>query len=319
MEQTKLTPIVRLAEAVLDGDIGALARAITLVENHQPGSDELLSMLRPKAEGGAIIGITGPPGAGKSTLVDALIKEVRQTGRKVMVLAVDPSSPITGGALLGDRTRMGSHSVDSGVFIRSLSSRGYLGGLSEATFDVIDLVNSAGWDMTIIETVGAGQSETDLAAVADIKLLVLPPGLGDEVQAIKAGILEIADILVVNKADREGADQLVRQLQGMLDLRPEDEQRVEILKTIATEGEGVAELLMAIEGCVSSSEEGDLRKRQIARTRAALAGLTADLVRRRIDDETDPALEGVLTDIVDGRVTLRAGARRALGCLKEDS
>ncbi len=307
--------VERLAAAVAGGALAALARAITLVENARPGAEALLAKLRPHLKGGLVVGFTGPPGAGKSTLINALICEMRAAERRVAVLAVDPSSPLSGGALLGDRARMGVHSVDPGVFIRSLSARGHLGGLSAAVFDILDLVDAAGWDVTLVETVGAGQSETEIAAVADLKVVILAPGLGDDLQAIKAGILEIADIIVVNKADREGADETARQLRAMLGLRAAAARRVEVLKTVATSpagvSNGIAELLAAIDG--HAGPAAPPRARRLARSRAALAGLAGDLVRRALLEEDDRDLDAVLAKVLDGDLSLQAAAPKILG------
>lgn len=231
-----------MIEGLLSGNRRLLARAITALEN---GGTEA-AMLRPSLAAHAgrahVIGVTGPPGGGKSTLVSALIGALRERGLSVAVLAVDPSSPVTGGAVLGDRVRMAAHQADEGVFIRSLASRGHLGGLSASAADVVDAFDAAGFDAVIVETVGAGQSEVEVSQIADTRLVVCPPGLGDDVQAIKAGVLEIADAFVVSKADLPDAPRTERELLGMLRLRRTGRPDPPVLRTIGTTGEGVRDL-----------------------------------------------------------------------------
>lgn len=234
--------VKHLVDAVAAGDPRALSRSLTLVECQSGLGRAVLNGLKAHVGRAQILGVTGPPGAGKSTLVDQLIHNWRGTGERVAVLAVDPVSPLTGGAVLGDRTRMGAHSLDDGVFIRSVCSRGHLGGLSAATHEMADLLDAAGWPLIIIETVGAGQSEVDIARAADLSLVVSAPGLGDDLQAMKAGVLEIADVLVVNKADREDAAVTARQLEKMLMLRAEGRRDVPVHKVSATTGEGLEAL-----------------------------------------------------------------------------
>jgi LAO/AO transport system kinase len=281
-----------LVDGTLAGDRRALARLISLLEGGSQAAAECRVHLHPRAGRAAIVGVTGAPGTGKSTLVNELAKAFRRTGRTVGVIAVDPTSPFSGGAILGDRIRMRDLSGDDGVFIRSMATRGSLGGLARATADVACALDAAGFGVILIETVGAGQSEVDIARTADTVLVVEAPGLGDEVQAIKAGILEIADVLVVNKVDREGAENTVRALQAMLDLgtaprtarhhgqvmevpdsSPADDQtpgwRPPIVKTIAVEGKGTDEVVAAIDRHqthLETSGEGAARRRQRAET-----------------------------------------------------
>jgi len=233
--------------AVLSRSRPALARAITLLENDRPGAAELMAELAPRCGHAHVVGITGAPGAGKSTLINALIGEFTKRGRSVAVVAVDPSSPISGGSILGDRLRMDEHGNRDDVFIRSVSSRGHLGGLSKTTGRVIDVFDAVGYDVVIVETVGAGQSEVEIRHFADSNIVVCPPGLGDEVQAIKAGILEIADLLVVNKADLPQAERTVLDLTTATHLRHRTDWQVKVLRTVATSGEGVPALVDAIE------------------------------------------------------------------------
>jgi len=230
-----------------NGDVRALARAATAIENHAPEAAELLRGLAPHAGRAIVAGITGPPGAGKSTLVDALARAIRREGKTVGILAVDPTSRVSGGAILGDRIRMQAHHEDAGVFIRSLATRGASGGLARATADLALLFDAAGKDYVLIETVGVGQDEVAVASVAGVTVLVLVPGMGDDVQAIKAGIMEIADIFVINKADHPGADRVEHEIQGVLSLGPRaDGWTPPIVRTVATEDKGIAELLEAI-------------------------------------------------------------------------
>src|SRR5436309_2937274 len=241
-----------LADRVLAGDPRAIARAISLIEDEDPASTDLVRSIFDHTGRAYLIGVTGPPGAGKSTLVDRLVSELRRRppGPKpsIGVIAVDPTSPFSGGAVLGDRLRMQAHASDEAVFIRSMATRGHLGGLARATGDAALVLDAAGKDTIIIETVGVGQDEVDIIRTADVSIVTLVPGAGDEVQALKAGIMEIADIFVVNKADREGADRLVSAVEANLALHPYGggEWRPPIVKTVATSGAGVAELLAAI-------------------------------------------------------------------------
>ncbi len=231
-----------LVNKMLSGSVGALARVITLVENEMPGAFEVLQELYPRTGHAYVVGMTGPPGSGKSTLTDRITRHLRERNYTVGVLAVDPSSPFSGGALLGDRLRMQDIAGDEGVFVRSMASRGKLGGLAKATADAVKVLDAFGKDFILVETVGVGQDEVDIVKTADSTLLISVPGLGDEIQALKAGIMEIGDILVVNKADREGADRLVAELALMLDMSPPKAWKPPIIKTVATRGEGAFEV-----------------------------------------------------------------------------
>ena len=235
------------AERIAAGDRRAIARAISAVENGTPEADKIRAALAHRRGHARVVGVTGPPGAGKSTLVGALIRGLRARGRTVAVLAVDPSSPVRGGALLGDRVRMGEHLADAGVYIRSLAARGHLGGLTRNTRAILDVLDAARFDVALVETVGTGQSEVEIAGVAETRIVVCPPDLGDEVQAIKAGVYEIADIFVVNKADTPFAARAEQTLLGMLSMRRHEGWTPPVLRTVATTGEGVPALLDAIE------------------------------------------------------------------------
>ncbi len=234
--------MAELAADVLRGDLRALARAATLIEDQDRSAGDLLAELRSHAGRALILGITGPPGVGKSTLCDHLISLLRAEGKTVGVIAVDPSSPVTGGAILGDRIRMQQHHADPGVFVRSVATRGVPGGIARAAADLATLLDAAGRDVVIIETVGIGQSEVEIARLAQVTILVMVPGAGDDVQAMKAGVLEVADIFVINKADLPGTDKIEQELHSAADGRP-------VLRTVASEGQGIAEVLNAARSC----------------------------------------------------------------------
>lgn len=288
---------------LLAGDRRALARAITLVENEGSSATEVLAAIRGHLGRAVTVGFTGPPGAGKSTLVNAFVRVQRARGRTVGVVAVDPSSPVTGGAILGDRIRMTGHSGDRGVFVRSLASRGHLGGLSRSAVRVIDCMDAAGLDVVVIETVGAGQSEVEIAEVADIKVVVAAPGLGDDVQAIKAGILEIADVLVVNKGDHPLSAQTARYLKTMVGMQAR-EPATEVLRTVATTGKGVEVLADVIDRL------GQHRRAQapMTRTRRLLIRAAQDLLRQRLAQASPEEIDGLARALLAGEKTVESAA-----------
>jgi LAO/AO transport system kinase len=271
-----------LAEKIVSGDARALARAATWIENRHPEAEPLLRELFPCTGHALILGVTGAPGAGKSTLCDQLTQALRAEGKTVGVIAVDPSSPYTGGAILGDRIRMQQHHADPGVFIRSMATRGWLGGLAAATTEMTMLLDSAGFDVVMVETVGVGQDEVEIARLADVTLVVMVPGMGDDVQAIKAGIMEIADVFVINKADLPGADKLERELTSYLGLshRP-DGWSPKIVQAVASDGKGIADILAAVR---------EYHSRGSSRTRAAeIWGMRLrEMLRERLLDRLPP-------------------------------
>src|SRR5467141_3685126 len=258
-----MTPVEKWAEQVRAGEVRAVSRAITAIENHAPEAEELLRLLFPHTGRAYLTGVTGAPGTGKSTLVDRLAAYHRKQREGVGVIAVDPTSPYTGGAILGDRIRMQSHAGDAGIFIRSMATRGFLGGLARATAEVALLLDAAGKRQIIIETVGVGQDEIDIVRLADCVVVVLVPGLGDDIQNMKAGLMEIADIFVLNKADREGADRLEQQLSAMLELAPErNGWKPPVIRTVATENKGIEELRDAISRFRKHFDQGVERQKK---------------------------------------------------------
>ena len=295
-----------LAERVLARDLRAIARGISLIEDERPEGAVLVGKLHPHTGRAFLIGITGPPGAGKSTLVDRLTAEYRKAGKLVGVLCVDPTSPYTGGAVLGDRVRMQGHAEDPGVFIRSMATRGHLGGLARTTGEAAIVLDAAGYDVVIVETVGVGQDEVDIVRTADVSVVTVVPGAGDEVQALKAGIMEIADVFVVNKADREGADRTAASIETMLSLEqwPADAWRPPVLRTVATTGAGVAELVETVERFRErTSGELNTRRRQRVewRVREILSRRFMDHIEHVVLDagELDALLDRIAAREVD--------------------
>jgi LAO/AO transport system kinase len=287
-----------LAERVIAGDPRGIARAISLIEDESVAGADLVRDLYPRTGRAYLIGVTGPPGAGKSTLVDRMTGELRKAGQTVGIVAVDPTSPFSGGAILGDRVRMAAHFGDEGVFIRSMATRGHLGGLARATSDAALVLDAAGKDVVIIETVGVGQDEVDIVRTADVSIVVLVPGTGDEVQALKAGIMEIADIFVVNKADRDGADRLAQSVAAMLALQTfqPDDWRPPILKTEATTGAGVPEVIAAVDRFRAHSEAERATRRR-ARQEYRLRDLLSHRFLQLAEQELAP---GEFQRLMDG-------------------
>jgi LAO/AO transport system kinase len=310
-----------LADAAVAGDRRALARVLTAVENRTALAEDALRRLYPLAGKAHLVGITGPPGAGKSTLVAALIGELRGVGRPVAVVAVDPSSPITGGALLGDRVRMQSYASDPDVFIRSMAARGHAGGLASTTTAAAAVLDASGFDIVLIETVGTGQSEVEVAAAADTTVVLEAPEMGDEVQAIKAGLLEVADLVVVNKGDKPGALRTAAQLRAMLvptigrseaPDRPAPK-RPEVLVTTASTGEGVPELLAALDRHRAAGHDGLTAEARRGRALAQIRGVLADRLDDRLREaELAPLTDSLVDDVAEHRLDPYAAADRLL-------
>ena len=304
-----------IAQRLLAGDRRALARAITLVENNDPRGWEIVREVYPSTGGAAVIGFTGPPGAGKSTLLAELTRLERALDRSVAVLSVDPSSPFSKGALLGDRIRLTDHFLDPGVFIRSMASRGALGGLSEAALQAVLLMDAAGRDLVLVETVGVGQAEVDIVDHADTVVLVLMPGSGDSIQALKAGVMEIPDVIVVNKAEHPLADTMVREILGVLALGPQGGWRVPVVRTSAISGEGVAELLERLaEHRAHLEAEGTLQQRRRRNLRSEVLGLAAQRLRQELEVAVadDPAFGDLLERVVSRELDPASAARLIL-------
>jgi LAO/AO transport system kinase len=291
-----------LAERLIDGDKRALARAITLIESNDPAGWELVREVYPRTGRARIVGFTGPPGVGKSTIIGALVTKLRAADREIGVLSIDPSSPFTRGALLGDRIRLSEHFLDPGVFIRSMASRGALGGLSEHALQAALVMDAAGKDDVLLETVGVGQGEIDIVDHADTIVLALMPGSGDSIQALKAGVMEIPDLIVVNKADHPMTDTMVREIRGVLSLA-EDRSgwKVPILRTEAVKGEGIEELVSKIDEHRAYIEsEGTLERRRARNLRNEVLGIAAARMRRKLTDAVadDPQVAELLERVV---------------------
>jgi LAO/AO transport system kinase len=304
-----------LAERLLAGDKRALARAISLVENDDPEGWALVREVYPRTGRAAVVGFTGPPGVGKSTLIGRLVEHAREREREVAVLSIDPSSPFTQGALLGDRIRLADHFLDPGVFIRSMASRGSLGGLSEATLQAALLMDASGKDDVFLETVGVGQAEVDIIDHADTVVLVLMPGSGDSIQALKAGVMEIPDVIVVNKTDHPLTDTMIREVRGVLSLGPQEGWRVPIVKTEASRAEGIAELAQKIsEHREFIESEGTLAERRRRNLMNEVLALAAHRLRRRLEAQTreDPSVQELLDEVVARRLDPASAAAKLL-------
>jgi LAO/AO transport system kinase len=305
--------LVELARA---GDPRAVARLITLVESGDELLPRVAAALAPYAGRAQVVGLTGSPGVGKSTTTNELVRALRARGRRVGVLAVDPSSPFSGGAILGDRVRMQDHATDPGVYIRSMSSRGHLGGLSAATPQAVRVLEGAGCDVVLVETVGVGQAEVEVASLADTTLVLLAPGMGDAIQAVKAGILEIADVFVVNKADRDGANATVRDIQGMIALgeRGPGEWRPQVVRSIAARGEGIDDIVAAIDKHRGWLEQhGELRRRRQARAAAEIEAIALGALRARIGSLRDGTeLPALAAKVAEGALDPYAAADELL-------
>jgi LAO/AO transport system kinase len=317
MAKAAKAPEGTLAERLVAGDKRALARAITLIESDDPAGWELVREVYPRTGRARITGFTGPPGVGKSTLIGALTAELRKADRQIAVLSIDPSSPFTRGALLGDRIRLSDHFLDPGVFIRSMASRGALGGLSEAALQAALVMDAAGKDDVLIETVGVGQGEIDIVDHADTIVLALMPGSGDSIQALKAGVMEIPDVIVINKADHPMTDTMVREIRGVLSLAADQGGwRVPILRTEATRGEGVDELLTKIDEHRAQIEsEGTLERRRARNLRNEVLGIAGARMRRRLEEAV--ADDAEVAELLDRVVRRELDPASAAGELLE--
>jgi LAO/AO transport system kinase len=308
-----------LVSRAREGDPRSVARLLTLVESGDALLPEVAATLAPYAGGAQVIGLTGSPGVGKSTTTNEMVRALRADGRRVGVLAVDPSSPYSGGAILGDRVRMQAHATDPGVFIRSMSSRGHLGGLSAATPQAVRVLEGAGCDVVLVETVGVGQAEVEVASLADTTLVLLAPGMGDAIQAVKAGILEIADVFVVNKSDRDGAEATYRDIQGMIALgeRGADDWRPQVVRAVAARAEGVDEVVTAIDkhrGWLERS--GELTVRRERRAAAEVEAIALGTLREKIGNLRDgTALPALAARVAAGELDPYAAAGQLLGGL----
>ena len=310
---------MKLTQEILVGNPRAVARGISLVENETLEAQKLLKELFPHTGKSTIIGITGSPGSGKSTLVDKLIGYMREDGKELGVIAVDPSSPFTGGAILGDRIRMMRHSMDEGIFIRSMATRGHLGGLAKTSGEAISILEASGKDVIMVETVGVGQDEVEVVKFADIILVVLIPGAGDEIQAFKAGLMEIADIFVLNKADSPEADKTVKQLQAMLELGLKDKPIPPVKKTIATEGKGVQALFEEVEKVLSARDQ----ELQASRKKKLIFWMLKDIISEKLYRSvstmiSDAELEDLISRIYQREVDPYTVADQIIGKSKGD-
>ena len=312
---TALTKIQELAQGIFGGDCRSIARAITIVENNLSEAKDLIAAIYPHTGKAQIIGLTGPGGAGKSTLAEKIIREYRRRGKTVGVVAVDPTSPFTGGAFLGDRIRMQELCMDEGVFIRSMATRNYSGGIAKATKDAVKILDAAGKDIVLVETVGAGQSEVDIIRVAQTVIVVHAPGMGDEIQAIKAGIMEIGDIFVVNKADRENANKAVTDIQAILQLNNEENKwKPPVLKTIALTGEGVPELLGKIEEHRQFAEKELKHEKSREKAESELVeAITEEVTSSIVEDlKKEGKLDELLQKILEKEIDPASAAEKLL-------
>jgi LAO/AO transport system kinase len=310
-----------LADRVLAGDKRALARAISLVENRDPDGDRLVAELFPRTGRARVVGMTGPPGVGKSTLIGALTERLRKAGRGVGVLSIDPSSPFTQGAMLGDRIRLADHFLDPEVFIRSMATRGSLGGLAEAALQAALLMDASGKDDVLLETVGVGQGEIDIVDHADTIVLALMPGSGDSIQALKAGVMEIPDVIIVNKSDHPLADTMVREVRSALGLGPQGPWKVPVVKTEAAKGEGIDQLLRQIDAHGEHiAETGTLAERRARNLRAEVLGIAAARLRRRLEERAanDPGWEDLLESVTRRETDPASAARKLLETIDDD-
>jgi len=319
MADVAMADVAQLVERARRGEPRAVARLITLVEDGDEALPRIAAALAPYTGRAQVVGLTGAPGVGKSTTTNGLVTALRKRGRRVGVLAVDPSSPFTGGAILGDRVRMQDHATDGGVYIRSMSSRGHLGGLAAATPQAVRVLDGAGCDVVLVETVGVGQAEVEVASLADTTLVLLAPGMGDAIQAVKAGILEVADVFVVNKADRDGADQTARDIRGMIALgeREPGAWRPPIVKTVAARDEGIDDLVAAIdehtEWLVATGERD---RRRVARAAAEIEAVALATLRERLGSLRDGrGLDELAAKVAGGDLDPYAAATQLIASL----
>ena len=311
--------ITALVDEIRSGNPRALARAITAIENRAPHSADLLKALFPHTGHARVIGLTGAPGAGKSTLVDQLAREYRKQGKTVGIIAVDPTSPYTGGAILGDRIRMGSHYADPGIYIRSMATRGSLGGLARTTADVTSVIDASGRGVVLIETVGVGQDEVDIVRLAEVTVVILVPGMGDDVQTIKAGIMEIADVFVINKSDRDGAERVEREIRAMQSLSVrKDEWVPPVVKTVASEGKGLEDLAKAITSYQDFLGKSDIgRQKRVQNWRERLIEMLRDTLLERVMREQDGRVDAYAADIAEHKRDPYSLVEEIVGAVKK--